>query len=309
MRYNILLASFTAITFVYAAPSIKYSVFEKVHQPEGYVEASTSVEPSKLVALQIHLAQGGNLEEKLLTISDPSHANYGQHMSRQQVEAMLSPKDSSVKQVKEWLNTFSFMNGKDIEIEGQWIKLDLEVAQVEEMLQTKYKMFDDIRTEDKATKRTVMRTLEYSLPSNLHSHIDMIQPTTMFGMRPHGSSVDRIFAAPPAIELSNGRAVFNATACNTTITPECLAHLYKFDGYTPKANSKLGITGYLEEYAQFDDLADFLQIYAPDKVGNNFTWESINGGLLTQDYTGAKDFPDYGEVHITRSHIQQTKLT
>lgn len=279
-----------ALPLIHAAPNAgAYSVFESVPMvPEGYSELSTPVDPSRKLLLRIHLAQqnAGGLENRLLQISDPEHVSYGQHMSRLHVEEMLAPKDKSVKLVKDWLNSFDFMKNKDLTLEGQWIKINLEVAQVEEMLKTTYKFYQDNYSgnEDAASqKKAVLRTMEYSLPKALHKHIDMVQPTTMFGMRPLRSTVDRMFTASgAAIDTSKtfDAPAFNLTACNTTITPECLAHLYKFEGYTPKANSKLGVAGYLEEYAQFDDLDIFLKQFAEDKVGNNFTWESIHGGML-----------------------------
>lgn len=54
--------------------------------------------------------------------------------------------------------------------------------------------------------------------------------------------------------------------------------------YTPTVkDNRLGIAGYLDEFANFADLQTFYQKYHPAAVGSNFTVEMINGGLNLQD--------------------------
>jgi hypothetical protein len=77
----------------------------------------------------------------------------------------------------------------------------------------------------------IVRTTSYSLPEHLHSHVDVIQPTTMFGLfKPmrttsHFDEVPAGKAATGLVELASG-AVVDAS-CNTTITPRCLRQLYQ----------------------------------------------------------------------------------
>ena len=89
------------------------------------------------------------------------------------------------------------------------------------------------------------RTLRYSVPLSVHPHVLLIQPTTRFGeMRPLGSTVfdpnpKRFFAAAkPLVDYSAISEIFNATFCNTTVTPSCLRQLYNVNNY--KANPKNG---------------------------------------------------------------------
>lgn len=51
--------------------------------------------------------------------------------------------------------------------------------------------------------------------------------------------------------------------CSAAITPQCLKDLYGTNGYVPSTmvNNSIGITGYLEQYANMDDLHQFLQTY------------------------------------------------
>lgn len=77
----------------------------------------------------------------------------------------------------------------------------------------------------------------------------------------------------------------NITACNQTITPDCLRALYNVDDYEaiPNVGSLFGVCGYLEEYAKFDDLATFLTKYASYAEGANFSYVLVNGGLDSQN--------------------------
>ena len=47
----------------------------------------------------------------------------------------------------------------------------------------------------------------------------------------------------------------------------------------------IGVCGYLEEYAKFNDFSQFTAQYAPYAAQENFTYVLINGGLATQDDT------------------------
>jgi tripeptidyl-peptidase-1 len=69
----------------------------------------------------------------------------------------------------------------------------------------------------------------------------------------------------------------NAT-CNTRITPDCLAELYKFKNYTAsdKVDVTIGVSGFLEQYFRFNDYAGFVKVFAP-KAAGTVTFVSVNG--------------------------------
>jgi tripeptidyl-peptidase-1 len=64
--------------------------------------------------------------------------------------------------------------------------------------------------------------------------------------------------------------------------------LYKFNHFraSRRNGNELALAGFLEEYAQHDDLQQFLTTYDPEAVGFDFGEILINGGLNTQDATG-----------------------
>lgn len=186
-----------------------------------------------------------------------------------------------------WLES-SGIRLSDIEHNNEWINFHVSVADAETMLNTTFSYF----TQDADKRQTKkIRTLRYSVPSSIAPHIDMIEPTTRFGqMRPERN-------APFSVEhygTTNHKAAvpyvpsgLNVTACNATITPDCLRALYSVGDYAanPNAGSLLGVCGYLKEYAKYGPLEQFFEKYAPYALDQNFTYVLINGGLSTQDDT------------------------
>jgi tripeptidyl-peptidase-1 len=81
-------------------------------------------------------------------------------------------------------------------------------------------------------------------------------------------------------------AAVNAT-CNTRITPDCLADLYNFQDYnaSDKADVTIGVSGFLEQYAHFSDLDQFVQRFAPSLAGKTFQVQSVNDGPFPQNST------------------------
>jgi tripeptidyl-peptidase-1 len=131
----------------------------------------------------------------------------------------------------------------------------------------------------------MVRTTTYSLPSNIHSHVDVVQPTTMFGRFkgskstiswPDETETISLENLPPIADAVSGTVV--DASCNTTITISCLQQLYNAVGFTPssKGNS-VGITGYLEENANIQDLQSFYADQRPDALGSSFEFFSVKG--------------------------------
>lgn len=68
-------------------------------------------------------------------------------------------------------------------------------------------------------------------------------------------------------------------SCNTTITIKCLQQLYNAVGYVPKATkiNSIGITGYLEQFANIADLQIFYAEQRPEALNTSFDFVSVKG--------------------------------
>jgi tripeptidyl-peptidase-1 len=93
-------------------------------------------------------------------------------------------------------------------------------------------------------------------------------------------------AQPPVLTTSGGTITGPAgnqvnASCNSTVTVSCLKQLYNAVAYNTSATNgnKLGLTGYLGQYANNMDLQQFYQLENPSAYGSNYTFVSINGML------------------------------
>jgi tripeptidyl-peptidase-1 len=253
-----------------------------VEIPQGW-ELQSEAPSDYTFNLYIGLKQGkvNDLIANLMEVSDPSHARYGQHLSKEEVEELVRPRPESTEAVEAWLEAHglssSDITGRTGGNDG--ITVRVSVSQAERMLGTKYYVFRHAQTDEQ-----VVRTTSYSLPRELHSHIDVVAPTTYFGtlrsMRLSGFSQPVIASAvgPPDSTMNTNGTI--SPSCQTSITPACLRALYNTENYVPTETSRnsLGVAGYLNQYASRADLQIFLQKFRPDAVGSNLTVVQVNGG-------------------------------
>ena len=265
------------------APVTELTVLEKLRDiPHGWHQKQPPP-ASKRLRFRIALKQENAyaFEQHVLEISTPDHPHYGQHMSKSELKRMLQPSEEASGAVLNWLRYQGVPDG-DIENDGDWINFYVPTVEAERMLDTRFYYYTNEHADVKS-----IRTLHYSVPANLLPYIQMIQPTTRFGqMKAERSTISESFEIGP----SRGNAHYsasglNGTFCNTTITPQCLKALYNFGDFKGTKHNKIGVCGYLKEYAKFKDFSQFTAKYAPYAAKENFTYVLINGGLSTQDDT------------------------
>lgn len=285
----------TAIGHVVAPNPAVYKslkVFEALHElPRGWTKGEAPSPESRL-RLRIALEEPDHdfFEQTLFAVSNPAHERYGQHLKREEVKALIKPRDESTEAVLSWLRN-SGVAAADIENNGEWINFVVSVAQAEAMMDTTFSYFT--QDADKSHTKKI-RTLHYSVPADISAHITMIQPTTRFGqMMPERSSV---FIATPTNEEPTAAAaavpeLVVDPSCNTLITPACLRAIYNVGDYRAdsRAGSLLGVNGYLNEWAKFDELKEFLKTYAPYAQKQSFEYVLVNGGKDTQNDTTTDD--------------------
>lgn len=144
---------------------------------------------------------------------------------------------------------------------GDWLSLSLPVSLAEQMLSAKYRIFHN-----PSSDTYLVRTTSYSLPSTLHAHVAVVAPTTHFGtmrrmkttsfVQDDAELITDEEAKKQVQSLGIGQLAAVPTSCNTQITPACLRGLYNTSAYVPQATdtNKLGVAGYLDEFANDADL-------------------------------------------------------
>ncbi|KZT71778.1 family S53 protease [Daedalea quercina L-15889] len=232
--------------------------------PAGYA-LTGSAAPDMLLTLRLGLVQSdyAGLVDALYDVSTPSSANYGAHLSREEVEAYMAPKAESTSAVNAWLSE----NGLQItnaSAAGDWLSVQMSVSTANNLLNAGFSVF----THSVTGKRTV-RTLAYSIPADLEGHLDLVHPTVSFP-NAYGSAPATTFSASkPAAEVDTG-------PCNISfITPTCLQWLYSIPASPTKSNgSALAVTGLVEDWPQEADLKTFLTEYRSD-MDPTTTWTLV----------------------------------
>ncbi|KAJ7233035.1 peptidase S8/S53 domain-containing protein [Mycena rebaudengoi] len=266
-----------------------------VEIPRGWEFHSTPAEDHPL-DLRIGLKQNklDELISSLYEVSDPAHARYGQHLSKEDVDSLVAPHPDSIEAVESWLQHHGVNPAEALfrSTASEWITVRVSIAQAERMLSTKYGVYHHPDSDS-----YVVRTMAYSLPQELHSHVDVVTPTTYFST--FRSMRATSFIQPQAASAQDDSASFAAeisplavpASCGTTVTPACLRAMYNTTDYVPRATAvnKLGVAGYLEEYANDADLRTFFTRFRTDIMTNvSFQHIQLNGGLNNQNDPGVE---------------------
>ncbi|EGO27729.1 hypothetical protein SERLADRAFT_446956 [Serpula lacrymans var. lacrymans S7.9] len=256
--------------------------------PRGWVKHAPAPK-DHLIDLRIGLPRPNfpALEQHLWEVSDPSHERYGAHLSKAETDALMEPHQESIDIVNEWLASHGLEEEHlSRSSANDWVTIQVPVGLAEEMLDTTYHVWYHPESDE-----SIVRTTSYSLPEVLHEHIDLVQPTIMFSRFKalkstlHYYGKEDVTLTSPSGGTITGPAGNQVDAsCNNTITISCLRQLYNAVGYNSSATNgnKLGLTGYLEQYANIADLQMFFSLQNPAAYGSNFTLVDIHGGTNNQ---------------------------
>jgi len=130
-------------TLVAAVPS-PFKTKEEVYAPRGWVQRSRAA-PNHNIELRIGLPQPkfSDLEKHLYEVSDPEHERYGQHLSKEEVEALVAPHQESLDAVNKWLAEFGLGEQDLVRSPAKdWITITVPVSVVESMLDTVSAFFE-----------------------------------------------------------------------------------------------------------------------------------------------------------------------
>nr|GAT56545.1 subtilisin-like protein [Mycena chlorophos] len=265
-----------------------------VQVPKGW-EYHSAPSPDYMLELRIGLKQDklDDLIQALYEVSDPIHAKYGQHLSKEQVDALVAPHPDTTAAVNDWLEHHDIdpASCHSRSSAGEWMTLHVPVSKAEEMLDTTYGVYYHPKSDE-----YVVRTTSYSLPRELHSHINVITPTTYFSTMRSMKATSFVQAPQPKTEANAASFAENISplavpsSCGSTVTPSCIAALYNTTGFVPKATTtnKLGIAGYLEEFASDSDLQTFFKRFLTTAEGTTITHVQVNGGENNQNDPGVE---------------------
>lgn len=273
--------------------------------PLGWTQVGAPAENDTMI-LQIALAQQNldQLDSKIMAVSTPGSASYGQYMDGDAVAAMLAPSADASPAVLAWLEGAGVTNAYS---DGANVNFSTTVYLANSLLNTTFNYYENAGI-------LKLRTIEYSVPADVQTHIDLITPTTYFGKTVPQIPVPKIPAPQipaPRMEhrvrelmirhfngttnsttngttMGTNNGTTNGTtndtidaSCADLITPTCIKELYNIN-YTPDPNSgsKIGFGSFLNQTARTEDLSIFQASQNLPQQG--FSVQLINGGINDQ---------------------------
>ncbi|KAJ5017413.1 Tripeptidyl-peptidase sed2 [Colletotrichum sp. SAR 10_99] len=277
------------------------AIHESVSQlPLGWRHVAPA-EDFLTVRLSIALKQPGlsELKKRLDVTSDPSHPEYGQHVSRDLIDTLREPSLDAYPVVASWLETYEI---HDFKLDGAWVRLHTTVGKANRLLDCKLSKYQF------KGEKPVLRAKEYTVPARVAEHVDFVFPLTQFISKPprRQDSVQELKKAKRASSLPQ--------SCWDYTTPQCIVDLYNINYAPPNGPSPtdFGIAGFLEEYPNVPTLQAFLASYSPRRNATGFspaynlTVESINGGNTTTAGGGVEALLD---IQYSMPFIQPMNVT
>ncbi|KAF8958727.1 family S53 protease-like protein [Flammula alnicola] len=279
----LLLAAF--VTAVAGSPAFRDLLVHEQRDaiPDGFVKAAAAP-ADNVLNLRIALTQSdpAGLEKALFDVSTPGSALYGQHLTKEEVEVFVAPAPESVTLVQEWLSANN-ITAKTISPAGDWLQFSIPTSKANTLLNADFTVFTHSQTGKQFT-----RTLSYSIPAALKGHVDLVHPTITFdnpfAHLPVVSTPKDLTATKREAESTiESRAV--PSSCGTVVTPACLQAFYGIPTtLATQSSNTLGVSGFIDQFANQADLTLFLKSRRPDLTGaaTTFALQTLDGGSNPQ---------------------------
>ncbi|KAJ7764277.1 subtilisin-like protein [Mycena metata] len=241
--------------------------------------------PGYEITLRIALTQSDiiGLQKKTYAVSHPANALYGQHLTTEEVAKFVNPPPATVSAVSTWLAAHG-LTPKSISPFDDFLQITLPVGKANILLAADFRTFTHV-----ASGTRSVRTLSYAVPAALQAHIRFVHPTVAFvpPLRVPGVAAVKVNDTRRS-EAVEPRASIPAS-CEFDTGPSCLQVVFGIP--TAKANDSasnvLGVAGYVDQFANTGDLANFLRNERPDLVGSTFSLQTIDGGTNDQNIFNA----------------------
>ncbi|KAF8488528.1 family S53 protease [Gautieria morchelliformis] len=270
---SLFLSLVSALTLACAKPTAhNLRVHERRESvPEGFVSHGAAPAATTL-DLRIALVSNNmpGLEKALFDVSTPSSSLYGQHLSKEEVEAFVAPSSATTDAVNEWLSS-NGLTASPISPAGDMLAFSIPVSKANQLFAADFTLFTD-----QATGEQAIRTLSYSVPAALTSHIQFVHPTTAFPVHTGGAPL----ILTPVPQTTNAVPA----SCATLVTPACLEAQYGIPASVPSQTaSQIGVSGFIQQFAQEADLKSFLTTFRTDlSPTTTFALQTLDGGTNTQ---------------------------
>ncbi|KAI0356085.1 subtilisin-like protein [Trametes cingulata] len=243
--------------------------------PEGFIPpAFSGPRPVGIMHFVLGLkSDATGLVKSLLDVSDPASPNYGQHLSKDEVDKLTAPQPEAVQTVTNWL-TKNGITPETYSSSGDMLRIQIPADQANTLFNANFSTYIHEKT-----NTTMVRTLTYSLPADVSEHVSFVYPTTQFIPPPTRKPEVRVIDRFPTTKRSGSKRADIPPQCAQAISPACLQAIYNIPATPATApGNSLGVSGFDNEVANPDDLKDFLSQARPDITNGTFAVQSVDGG-------------------------------
>ncbi|TQV94175.1 S8/S53 family peptidase [Cordyceps javanica] len=243
--------------------------------PPGWKKIDDQVDPNQQYSFSIALKQPRMKGlQKLLT------SVRGDLLSLVDSTAMRAPAAKSVSMVQAWLRSHGI---QDSDTKGDWVHVRATVGQTDALIGSLLEHY----VYEGGGDAPVLRTTQYSIPDALEDAIDFIHPVSNFMKPARSVSQIRWLDEMDLTRRADAPQPQPPPPCTSVVTPRCIREAYNFYYKTPDDRSSvtMGVAGFLDEYANYEDSDQFLSQQAPELAakGYNYTVELVGGGENPQD--------------------------
>jgi subtilase family serine protease len=157
-----------------AALAARYQLYDEV--PTGWtaksVSTSSASSTTQVFTIALVMQNIDQLESKLVAVSTPGNAEYGQFLDAAETNATFAPSDDAVSSVTAWLKSGGV---SDYYVDGAFVDFAASIDTVNTLLNASYTHYTS------PAGVTKLRTLSYALPDTVDEHIALVDPGVYFG--------------------------------------------------------------------------------------------------------------------------------
>jgi len=312
MRFEVVFQIVAALVVAVSASPIlttsppRHVVHERRSEPPPNWSRHSRLHSASVFSVRIGLTQQNlhRAEEFVNQVAHPASNDYGKHWSPKKIAETFAPSSETIYTVRTWLSQSGIdLSRVKMSQSGNWMTFNATAEEAERLLRTEYHLYKH------ESGHEHIACQEYSLPSHLTEHIDIVTPTVHFDKKIGGPRQTKKVDLPlPLLELNKrtidtphgllgspddqsnpkqGAAVTNALMsienCDTMITPACLQALYDVPpGSTAMANNTLGIVEYTPQAFLQSDLDMYFKQFGPSTLQAKTPTENFIDGAIVQ---------------------------
>ena len=181
-------------------------------------------------------------------ISDPKSVNYGNHLTREEVQG-LTYDQKSHETVLNYLKDAGAIFVSE-SVYGEYITAKATINLWERFFKTEFFVFHHI-PKNHLNPIKIVRAEEYSVPSDLHEHVASVFHTVQMPMAIWGKPVMR------PLPTTNISSIIRANAVTGYTSPALLNTIYKIDSNQGSSQSSQAVFEAIEQYVNEEDLSLF----------------------------------------------------